>query len=161
MHSECVTRANTTTSSRVISTRSSSHAFQLLVAPNAGLPCWRQNGFPHGSLTLLSAYVLSSTQLVVVGKAKHIKTSINYFIGKLKLPGISSVYPLRAGTLNGRRQLGEAMIPDGLELLKNMNDISDVATCNISQFIKASAKFFMFKDLENIRLPGGPPCDAF
>lgn len=51
------------------------------------------------------------------------------------------------------------MIPDGLELLKNMN-ISDMATCNISQFIKASAKFFMFKDLEN-SLPGGPTCDAF
>lgn len=40
------------------------------------------------------------------------------------------------------------MIPDRLELLKNMNDISDVATCNVSQFIKASVKFFMFKDLE-------------
>lgn len=28
------------------------------------------------------------------------------------------------------------MIPDGLELLKNMNDISDVATCNISSLLK-------------------------
>lgn len=44
------------------------------------------------------------------------------------------------------------MIPDGLELLKNMND---VATCNISQFIKASAKCFMFKDLESSSIPGG------
>lgn len=71
------------------------------------------------------------------------------------------MYPLRARTLNGRRHLGEAMIPDGLELLKNMNDISDVATCNVSQFIKASAKCFMFKDLESSSLPGGPICDAF
>lgn len=53
------------------------------------------------------------------------------------------------------------MIPNGLELLKNRNDISDVATCSISQFIKAGAKFFMFKDLENSSLPGGPTCDAF
>lgn len=42
-----------------------------------------------------------------------------------------------------------------------MNDISNVAACNIFQYIAASAKYFIFKGLENSSPPGGPQCDAF
>ena len=49
----------------------------------------------------------------------------------------------------------------GLVLLKNMNDISNLAPCNFFQRIKANAKYFIFKGLENSILLGGPNCDAF
>lgn len=42
-------------------------------------------------------------QFIVVGEEKHIKTSVNYFIGRLKLPGISSVMC----TPRGRTVTGE------------------------------------------------------
>lgn len=36
-----------------------------------------------------------------------------------------------------------------------------MATCNFFQDIKASVKYFIFKDIENNSLPRGPKCDAF
>lgn len=71
---------------------------QLHVAANAGTPVLETEWLStQSSSALLSAYVLPSTQLIVVGKAQHIKTNIDCFTGKIKLPGIPSMYPLRAG----------------------------------------------------------------
>lgn len=55
---------------------------------------------------------------------------------------------------------GDSCLLAGLVLLKNMNDISNLATCSFFQHIKASAKYFVFKDLKNSSLPRGPKCDA-
>lgn len=71
------------------------------------------------------------------------------------------MYLLSVWTFGGRTSWERSTVSNGLGLLRNMNDVSNSATCRFSSAYKAGAKYFIFKGLGSSSLPGSPKCDAF